>query len=123
MPVRSLNSSVFRWPNLNEVDAAIRVWAHRQAKRHPEIRRLGYFGSYARKDWGVGSDLDLVAVVAEARETFERRMLSWDLSELPVPAEILIYTQDEWRQLREQGTRFAQTLDQETVWVYPEQKG
>ena len=63
MPVRSLNSSVFKWPDHATVDKAVRSWAQAEAKRHPELQRLGYFGSYARGDWGVGSDLDLVAVV------------------------------------------------------------
>ena len=39
------------------------TWAAREAPRHAGLRRLGYFGSYARGDWGVGSD---------AREEWER---------------------------------------------------
>ncbi len=34
--------------------------------RHPELLKIGCFGSYAGGDWGLGSDLDLVVVVAEA---------------------------------------------------------
>jgi len=35
--------------------------------------RIGYFGSYARGDWGVGSDLDLLVIVTAAEEAFEKR--------------------------------------------------
>lgn len=35
---------------------------------------------YARGDWGVGSDVDLVAVVAAAESPFEHRALEWDLT-------------------------------------------
>jgi hypothetical protein len=80
--------------------------------------RLGYFGSYARGDWGVGSDLDLVAVIEESDESFERRSLRWDTHQLPVPAQALVYTREEWESLKEQGSRFALTLERETVWVY-----
>src|SRR5438132_2078201 len=77
MPVRSLNSSVLVWPNRAQVDEAVRRWARASGALHPGVRRLGYFGSYARGDWGVGSDLDLVAVVDESDEPCERRALSW----------------------------------------------
>ena len=118
MPVRSLNSSVLKWPNRAEVEAAAGDWAAVQGQARPELRRLGYFGSYARHEWGVGSDLDLVAVVDESSEPFEKRALSWDLNVLPVPAEILIYTEDEWTQMKQQGSRFIKDLQRETVWFY-----
>jgi predicted nucleotidyltransferase len=118
MPVRSLNSSVFKWPDRVKVDQAVRDWAVDAVNSREGIIRLGYFGSYARGDWGVGSDLDLVAVVDHATEPFERRSLSWDLSPLPVPAELLVYTSTEWESLLTEGSRFSHTLEKETVWVY-----
>jgi uncharacterized protein len=117
MPVRSLNSSVFKWPNRDQVDRAVREWAKVAIERYPETVRLGYFGSYARGDWGVGSDLDLVAIVESAEEPFERRTLHWELNVFPVPAEMLVYTLTEWQALQEEGGRFARTLDEETVWM------
>jgi predicted nucleotidyltransferase len=79
---------------------------------------LGYFGSYARGDWGVGSDLDLVAVVGGSEAPFHRRAVDWDLADLPVPAEILVYTVKEWADLRQRGGRFADVLEKETVWLF-----
>ena len=117
MPVRSLRSSVLVWPNQTRVDDAVRRWAADVARRRPELRRLGYFGSYARGDWGVGSDLDLIAIVADCADPFEQRAMAWDLSPLPVPAEILVYTQGEWDDRQNEGGRFARTLARETVWV------
>ncbi len=119
MPVRSLNSSVLKWPDGETVDRAVRLWSVRQEGRRPELRRLGYFGSYARGDWGVGSDLDLVAVVEHSPVSFERRNPGWDLNSLPVHAEILVYTADEWRKMQKKGGRFVRMLNAETVWVYP----
>ena len=98
----------------------MRAWAIEAARRYPELIRAGYFGSYARGDWGVGSDLDLVIVVEKAAEPFERRPLRWDLSSLPVPTELLVYAETEWRRLHDEGGRFARTLAREAVWVYPE---
>lgn len=96
----------------------MRIWALEAANKHPGLICLGYFGSYARGDWGVGSDLDLIAVVEHTHESFERRPLAWDLSSLPVPADILIYTRDEWDALLYKAGKFPKTLRDETVWVY-----
>ena len=119
MPVRSLNSSVLKWPDRAAVDRAARAWAIDAAGQHPGLLCAAYFGSYARGDWGVGSDLDLVLIVAEASAPFERRALRWDLSALPVPAELLVYTEQEWQRMQAQGGRFARTLAREAVWIYP----
>jgi hypothetical protein len=119
MPVRSSNSRVLKWPGRAAVDAAARALARRVAAAHPELVRLGYFGSYARGDQGVGSDLDLVAVVRDARRPFAERPLDFDTAGLPVPAELLVYTEAEWRALEARGERFAARLRAETVWVYP----
>lgn len=117
MPVRSLRSSVLKWPDRLAVEQALAAWAAREQPRHPGLVRLGWFGSYARGDAGVGSDLDLVAVVESSAEPFERRALAWDLSQLPVPAEILVYTRDEWQRLEREDRRFARTLRRDARWL------
>jgi hypothetical protein len=117
MPVRSLNSSVVKWPDRSTVDRTVRACADVEAKSHPELQRLGYFGSYARGDWGVGSDLDLVAVVNRSSEPFERRSMTWDSTKLPVPAELLVYTADERENLKREGGRFIRMLEREIIWV------
>jgi predicted nucleotidyltransferase len=87
-------------------------------QKHGSLVSLGYFGSYARGESGVGSDLDLVAIVESSRHPFERRALAWDLSPLPLPAEILVYTRAEWDRMQAQDSRFARTLNDETVWIW-----
>ncbi|MGQ0591900.1 MAG: nucleotidyltransferase domain-containing protein [Gammaproteobacteria bacterium] len=101
------------------MEQALQAWLARELGRHPDLQRFGYFGSYARGDWGVGSDLDLIAVVREADQPFERRALSWDLNPLPVPTELLVYTEAEWRRLLDTRSHFAETVMQQAVWVYP----
>ena len=117
MPVRSLSSSVLRWPDWETVQRAARDWAETVVQQKPGVLRIGYFGSYARGDWGVGSDLDLVVVVEESKERFERRAASWDLTGLPVPADVLIYTAEEWATLKTRD-RFGKTLMAEIAWLY-----
>ena len=52
----------------------------------------GYFGSYARGDWGVGSDVDVLVLVRVCQTPFERRGILWNAMDLPVHADVLVYT-------------------------------
>jgi predicted nucleotidyltransferase len=118
MPVKSLNSSVIKWPDRKTVHNAVSDWAKKVSQDHPKIIRIGYIGSYSRGDWGVGSDLDLIIIVDGSDQLFWRRALELPLPDLPVPADMLVYTVDEWQSLAEQGTRFYRTVQREAQWVY-----
>ena len=116
MPVRSSTSSVVKWPDAAVVDRALRGLAQRARAARTDLRRVGYFGSYARCDWGVGSDLDVIIIVSSAGLPFERRGVEWDLTELPVPADVLVYTEDEWNR-GAGGVRLHDTVAREGIWV------
>lgn len=121
MPVRSLGSSVMRWPGAAEVDAAIRAWADKLTAGDRNVVAVGYFGSYARGDWGPGSDVDVVILVRSSETPFVGRVAPGDATTLPVQADVLTYTLDEWAALQERGGRFARTLATEVRWVAGEQ--
>ncbi len=78
---------------------------------------VGLFGSYARGDAGVGSDLDVVLVVSDSEVPWESRASSWDTTSLPVPVDLLVYTRREWSAL-DRDTRFGRMLAEETRWVF-----
>ena len=59
--------------------------------------------------------LDLMVVAREAAERFERRSLTWDVSPLSLPAELLLYTEQEWQWLQGEGGRLARTLAREVM--------
>jgi len=96
----------------------MRLWTAEQVRVRPEIVRLGYFGSYARGDWGVGSDVDVIAIVRKTTEPFQRRSLEWDFSDLPVTAEIIVYSLREWGKLKRENTRFSRMLDRDVIWTF-----
>ena len=116
MPVRSLSSSILVWPNDKEVVSALVHWASELERTDKNICMIGYFGSYARGDWGVGSDLDVIVVVESSKLPFERRGIEWDTTSLPVPVDLLAYTKEEWRSLARQG-KFGDTLRKEVAWI------
>lgn len=117
MPVRLLSSSVLRWPDAQAVKRAVGQWVDKVVKTRKDVLSIGYFGSYARGDWGVGSDLDLIIIVKDSQHPFIRRASEWDVTELPVPADVLVYTKEEWQGLARQG-QFSKRIMREIVWVY-----
>jgi uncharacterized protein len=117
MRVRSSSSCVHTWPDVNAVHRALVGWAQELAQQHSDVRSVGYFGSYARGDWGVGSDLDVLLVVRSTDLPVERRAAAWDTTTLPVPVDLLVYTDAEWAALSQTG-RFGETVRREAVWVY-----
>lgn len=117
MPVRSLNSCVLKWPDADLVHRSALEWARDLCRNRPDILRVGYIGSYARGDWGVGSDVDLVLVLRGSDLPFMGRATQFDATNLPVPADLLVYTLAEWEKLIADSTRFARVLRNETVWL------
>ena len=66
----------------------------------------------------MGSDLDLVVVLTECGEPPPRRGLAFDtISGFPLPVDLLVYTQDEWRRLEAQEAPFLRRLLAEVTWV------
>ncbi len=117
MPVRLLTSPVLKWPDAQTVAEAVKRWAEKVVQERPEVVQIGYFGSYARGDWGVGSDLDLLIILDHTDKPFEMRPSEWNTLEIPVSSDVLVYTRDEWDTLTTQR-QFFQNLANETVWVY-----
>ncbi|MEI6452523.1 MAG: nucleotidyltransferase domain-containing protein [Actinomycetes bacterium] len=118
MPVRSSNSHVLSWPPPEAVVAAACAGGAALKASRSEVVKVGCFGSYARGDWGVGSDLDLVLILTECGEPPLRRGLGIDtISGFPAPVDLLIYTRDEWRRLEAEKAPFPQRLNAEVRWV------
>lgn len=118
MPVRSSSSAVLKWPDRETVHDAAEAWAQRVGKSQGDVVRIGYFGSYAQGNWGVGSDLDFVVVVDSPQGPVMERGLRFRPSGIPVPCDVLTYTLEEWERLVGEGGRFARTVEQEAVWIY-----
>jgi Nucleotidyltransferase domain len=78
----------------------------------PRFDDVGYFGSHATGDRGVGSDVDLVDIVDATSDSVYRRARRYDTTSLPMPADLIVATEAEW------GARAA-AVRAEVVWVFP----
>ena len=117
MPVRSLSSPTLKWPDAEQVFAAVRAWAASVMAARPDVVDIGIFGAYARGDWGVGSDVDVVIVVDDPAGAYLTRGLAFDTTGLPVACDLIVYSVAEWEERRGRADRFATTLAAETIWV------
>ncbi len=75
---------------------------------------MGYFGSYACGDWGVGSDLDVVLIVTETDLAFETSSAQWDLTEIAV--DVMVYTEAQWKGILQQAG-FGKRMANKVEWV------
>lgn len=117
MPIRSSDSSVHTWPDRETVHEAVTRWAEELSAGRDDVVGVAYLGSYARGDWGPESDVDLVVVVEETDEPVWRRGRSFDVTGLPVPADLLVFDREEWAERMGRGDRFARTVRDEAVSV------
>lgn len=115
MPVRSLNSVVLKWPKRDEVLAAARRWAIDLARSDAAVEEIFCVGSCARGDWGVGSDLDVVVIVSRAPDSPVERRRLYEPTNVPVAADVWIYTREEWAGLAEHSVHLFRRLQNERV--------
>ena len=125
MPVRLLTQSLLRWPDPETVLAAVRSWAQQQALACPSLLRIGVYGSYGRGDAGVGSDLDLVLIDADAIGPQSARYRRWPFEELPLSCDALVLTPGELDQLltppsaqSPAAAAMSQALRQDLRWIW-----
>ena len=121
MPVRSLNSSVLKWPDQHTVIDSLKRWVEKIIRKRKDILNIGYFGSYARGDWGVGSDLDMIIILQSSQQSFERRGAEWDTTELPVPTDVLVYTKEEWELMKGRKSSYISATNK-IIWLYSQDK-
>jgi predicted nucleotidyltransferase len=109
-----LTSPVLKWPDADKVEASVRRWAKKVGRQRPDVLQIGYFGSCARGDWDVGSDLDLVIILKSSEKAFEMRASEGDTGEMPVPTDVLVYTEEEWQA---RPGFLSPRLTSEIVWL------
>ena len=87
---------------LGELERSVR----RLVRAHPEVKRVLLFGSYARGDFGLRSDADILLVLSSSpyERYFDRipEFLDFFL-DMSVPVDIFPYTEAEVERMHERG--------------------
>lgn len=120
MPVRSLNSAVFKWPTRSTVLPAARCWAIELMAGDAAVCQVACIGSYARGDWGVGSDLDVIVVLSDTELSPAQRYQKYYPDSLPVPVDLWVYTAKEWESLPSGAPGLWNRIQRELLQLAPE---
>ncbi|MFQ5353102.1 MAG: nucleotidyltransferase domain-containing protein [Candidatus Binatia bacterium] len=84
-------------------------------RRDPVVELVGCIGSYARNDWGVGSDLDVIVMLSDTCLSPVQRHAKYDPPGLAVPVDLWVYTRREWEALSSQAPQFWERLQREML--------
>ncbi len=106
-----------RFVDRDEILNLSREAARRIAENHVGVVKVLLFGSFARKDYGARSDLDLLVIVSSDRPIRER--IEDFLADAPgYPTDILVYTEQEIQSLSE-NSGFLRQAVREAIQLYP----
>ena len=115
------NSAGPRFVSKDEALDLARKTARQMADQNPDISRILLFGSFAREDYGVRSDLDLLIILRESNEAMAERFDKF-LSYVPAyPMDVFVYTHEELRQRVAGGDAFLTRALKESIQIWPEE--
>jgi predicted nucleotidyltransferase len=83
------------------------------------VREVFCVGSYARGDWGVGSDLDVIVVIADTVMSLIERRRNYEPGTFPVDVDISVYTQREWDLVQSRSPILWNRLKRERIDLIP----
>jgi len=98
-----LSSVVIKSANPAAIEAAVARYAEDLRERHPEIRRIVWFGSWVGGLPSPGSDVDLCLVVARSERSSRDRIPDYLPGSFPVGIDLFVYTEEEFARLPEQS--------------------
>ena len=114
-----LNSAAPRFIDREEILALARETAKRIASENPNVSKILLFGSFARKDYGPRSDMDLL-IVLDSCDNPLRDRLSDFIKYLPAyPADVFAYTRVEIEERLTAADPFLTRAFREGIQLYP----
>lgn len=116
MPSASSRSVSSIYQDSEGILRALRELAEAALARHPELERVILFGSFARGDFGLYSDADLLLVLSRSElDRFFERIPDFidDFLSAPIPVDVFPYTADELRRMLETDNTFIRRMLEE----------
>ena len=114
-----LSSARPRFVNKDEVLELARTTASRIGSKHPNVVKILLFGSFARNDFGVHSDLDLLIILGSSQKTVTDRIADFLEDALEYPTDVFPYTEQEIHARLRAGDPFLIRASREGIQLYP----
>jgi predicted nucleotidyltransferase len=119
MPKTSSNSVKKKSEPKSKIIAELTQWAGKIALSCPEIKRIGYFGSYARGDYTPSSDLDIIIIIKSSNKVFFKRADDYVVDNISAGCEVFVFTEEEIkRRVHRYRNGWIDTILRETEWIY-----
>ena len=95
----------------------LRDWATSLKEAHPEVEKVGLFGSYATDTYGPRSDADLLIVLGASDKPFRDRIPDFLPDHISIPCDVFPYTADEIERLRHDDSPWIKHVLSEVIWL------
>lgn len=86
-------------------------------RTHPEVERMGYFGSYANDTYGPASDVDLLIILRNSSRHFLDRIPDFIPDNLSIGCDVFPYTSEEIKRMKHDGNPWICHVLKEVVWL------
>jgi predicted nucleotidyltransferase len=83
-----------------KIRAAVATYAAQIHKKHPEVERVIWFGSWVNGLPAPGSDVDLCLILSSSDKPARERISEYLPVGFPVGMDLFAYTKDEFERLR-----------------------
>jgi len=113
-----LNSVKIKSISPDKVIAELKRWAKNIVIIRPEIKRIGYFWSYARGDYTPASDLDIILIISKSNKIFPKRIDDYIVDNISVGCEVFPFTEAEIEKRKgKYKNGWIDTIIKEAVWI------
>ena len=117
MPKKSSNSVKVVFADKANVLRQLKGYAKNLKRTHPEVERVGYFGSYANNTYGPASDVDLLIILRRSDGRFLDRIPDFLPDNLSVCCDVFPYTSKEIEKMKGQNNPWIRHVLGEVVWL------
>jgi predicted nucleotidyltransferase len=116
MQEKSSNSVKVFFADKDKILLQVREYSKKLKKNHPEVEKVGLFGSYVTDEYGPASDVDLLIILKSSSKRFIDRIPDFLPSEIEVSCDCFPYTIDEINRMKSEGNPWILHVLEEAVW-------
>jgi predicted nucleotidyltransferase len=105
-----LNSVVIKSIDRAKIHQAVVSYASQVRRKHPEVERVIWFGSWITGRPTPGSDVDLCLIISSSNQAPRDRISGYLPLGFPVGIDLFVYTVDEFERLQRSAPDWHQAI-------------
>ena len=112
---KDVNKVVFA--DKKKVLRQLKDYAKKLKQSHPEVEKVGLFGSYATDSFGPSSDVDLLIILRKSSKRFLDRIPDFIPDNLSVACDCFPYTNQEIEKMMQDDHPWLRHILSEVIWL------